>query len=200
MSERIGTTCVQGGWRPGDGEPRQVPIYQNTTWKYDTSEHMGRLFDLEESGYFYTRLANPTNDAVAAKVAELEGGTAAMLTVLGPGGELLRGVQHRRRGRSRGGQLGHLRGTYNLLAHTMGRMGLECTFVDPHCTDEELKAAFRPNTKCVFGETHRQPGALGARHRALRGGGPRATACRSSWTTPSPRRCCAVPSSGAPTS
>ena len=77
MSERIGTTCVQGGWRPGDGEPRQVPIYQNTTWKYDTSEHMGRLFDLEESGYFYTRLANPTNDAVAAKIAELEGGAAA---------------------------------------------------------------------------------------------------------------------------
>ena len=77
MSERIGTTCVQGGWRPGDGEPRQVPIYQNTTWKYDTSEHMGRLFDLDESGYFYTRLANPTNDAVAAKIAELEGGAAA---------------------------------------------------------------------------------------------------------------------------
>lgn len=83
MSERIGTTCVQGGWRPGDGEPRQVPIYQNTTWKYDTSEHMGRLFDLEESGYFYTRLANPTNDAVAAKIAELEGGAAAMLTSSG---------------------------------------------------------------------------------------------------------------------
>ena len=83
MSERIGTTCVQGGWRPGDGQPRQVPIYQNTTWKYDTSEHMGRLFDLEESGYFYTRLANPTNDAVAAKIAELEGGCAAMLTSSG---------------------------------------------------------------------------------------------------------------------
>ncbi|WP_295999456.1 PLP-dependent transferase, partial [uncultured Adlercreutzia sp.] len=83
MTESLGTTCVQGGWRPGDGEPRQVPIYQNTTWKYDTSEHMGRLFDLEESGYFYTRLANPTNDAVAAKIAELEGGTAAMLTSSG---------------------------------------------------------------------------------------------------------------------
>lgn len=110
MSERIGTTCVQGGWRPGDGEPRQVPIYQNTTWKYDTSEHMGRLFDLEESGYFYTRLANPTNDAVAAKIAELEGGCAAMLTSSGQAGELLRGVQHRRGGRSRGGLLGHLRG------------------------------------------------------------------------------------------
>ena len=83
MSETIGTTCVQGGYRPGGGEPRQVPIYQSTTWKFDTSEHMGRLFDLEESGYFYTRLANPTNDAVAAKIAELEGGTAAMLTSSG---------------------------------------------------------------------------------------------------------------------
>ena len=83
MSESISTTCVQGGYRPGDGEPRQIPIYQSTTWKYDTSEHMGRLFDLEEAGYFYTRLANPTNDFVAAKIAELEGGTAAMLTSSG---------------------------------------------------------------------------------------------------------------------
>ncbi len=157
MDERIGTICVQGGWRPGDGEPRQVPIYQNTTWKYDTSEHMGRLFDLEESGYFYTRLANPTNDAVAAKIAALEGGAAAMLTSFGPGGELLRRVQHCRRGRSRGGLLGHLRRHLQLFAHTMARMGLECTFVDPHCTDEELAAAFRPNTKCVFGETIANP-------------------------------------------
>ena len=83
MSESISTTCVQGGYRPGDGEPRQIPIYQSTTWKFDTSEHMGRLFDLEEAGYFYTRLANPTNDAVAAKIAELEGGTAGMLTSSG---------------------------------------------------------------------------------------------------------------------
>ena len=172
MSERIGTTCVQGGWRPGDGEPRQVPIYQNTTWKYDTSEHMGRLFDLEESGYFYTRLANPTNDAVAAKIAELEGGCAAMLTSSGQAANFFAVFNIAGAGDHVVASSAIYGGTYNLLAHTMGRMGLECTFVDPHCTDEELKAAFRPNT---------------------------ATGCRSSWTTPSPRRCCAGPSSGAPT-
>ena len=111
MSESIGTTCVQGGYRPGDGEPRQLPIYQSTTWKFDTSEHMGRLFDLEEAGYFYTRLQNPTNDAVAAKIAELEGGTAAMLTSSGQAANFFAvfRVQHRGCGRSRGGQLGHLR-------------------------------------------------------------------------------------------
>ncbi|MFR2586553.1 MAG: O-acetylhomoserine aminocarboxypropyltransferase/cysteine synthase family protein [Adlercreutzia equolifaciens] len=157
MSERIGTTCVQGGWRPGDGEPRQVPIYQNTTWKYDTSEHMGRLFDLEESGYFYTRLANPTNDAVAAKVAELEGGTAAMLTSSGQAANFFAVFNIAGAGDHVVASSAIYGGTYNLLAHTMGRMGLECTFVDPHCTDEELKAAFRPNTKCVFGETIANP-------------------------------------------
>ena len=141
MSERIGTTCVQGGWRPGDGEPRQVPIYQNTTWKYDTSEHMGRLFDLEESGYFYTRLANPTNDAVASGQAA---NFFAVFNIAGAGNHVV-------------ASSAIYGGTYNLLAHTMKRMGLECTFVDPHCTDEELKAAFRPNTKCVFGETITNP-------------------------------------------
>ena len=157
MSERIGTTCVQGGWRPGDGEPRQVPIYQNTTWKYDTSEHMGRLFDLEESGYFYTRLANPTNDAVAAKIAELEGGAAAMLTSSGQAANFFAVFNIAGAGDHVVASSAIYGGTYNLLAHTMGRMGLECTFVDPHCTDEELKAAFRPNTKCVFGETIANP-------------------------------------------
>ena len=157
MSERIGTTCVQGGWRPGDGEPRQVPIYQNTTWKYDTSEHMGRLFDLEESGYFYTRLANPTNDAVAAKIAELEGGAAAMLTSSGQAANFFAVFNIAGAGDHVVASSAIYGGTYNLLAHTMGRMGLECTFVDPHCTDEELKAAFRPNTKCVFGETIAYP-------------------------------------------
>ena len=157
MSERIGTTCVQGGWRPGDGEPRQVPIYQNTTWKYDTSEHMGRLFDLEESGYFYTRLANPTNDAVAAKIAELEGGCAAMLTSSGQAANFFAVFNIAGAGDHVVASSAIYGGTYNLLAHTMGRMGLECTFVDPHCTDEELKAAFRPNTKCVFGETIANP-------------------------------------------
>ena len=157
MSERIGTTCVQGGWRPGDGQPRQVPIYQNTTWKYDTSEHMGRLFDLEESGYFYTRLANPTNDAVAAKIAELEGGCAAMLTSSGQAANFFAVFNIAGAGDHVVASSAIYGGTYNLLAHTMGRMGLECTFVDPHCTDEELEAAFRPNTKCVFGETIANP-------------------------------------------
>ena len=157
MSERIGTTCVQGGWRPGDGEPRQVPIYQNTTWKYDTSEHMGRLFDLEESGYFYTRLANPTNDAVAAKIAELEGGAAAMLTSSGQAANFFAVFNIAGAGDHVVASSAIYGGTYNLLAHTMKRMGLECTFVDPHCADEELKAAFRPNTKCVFGETIANP-------------------------------------------
>ena len=157
MSERIGTTCVQGGWRPGDGEPRQVPIYQNTTWKYDTSEHMGRLFDLEESGYFYARLANPTNDAVAAKIAELEGGCAAMLTSSGQAANFFAVFNIAGAGDHVVASSAIYGGTYNLLAHTMGRMGLECTFVDPHCTDEELEAAFRPNTKCVFGETIANP-------------------------------------------
>ena len=157
MSERIGTTCVQGGWRPGDGQPRQVPIYQNTTWKYDTSEHMGRLFDLDESGYFYTRLANPTNDAVAAKIAELEGGCAAMLTSSGQAANFFAVFNIAGAGDHVVASSAIYGGTYNLLAHTMKRMGLECTFVDPHCTDEELKAAFRPNTKCVFGETIANP-------------------------------------------
>ena len=157
MDERIGTICVQGGWRPGDGEPRQVPIYQNTTWKYDTSEHMGRLFDLEESGYFYTRLANPTNDAVAAKIAELEGGAAAMLTSSGQAANFFAVFNIAGAGDHVVASSAIYGGTYNLFAHTMARMGLECTFVDPHCTDEELAAAFRPNTKCVFGETIANP-------------------------------------------
>ncbi len=157
MTESIGTTCVQGGWRPGDGEPRQVPIYQNTTWKYDTSEHMGRLFDLEESGYFYTRLANPTNDAVAAKIAALEGGTAAMLTSSGQAANFFAVFNIAGAGDHVVASSTIYGGTYNLFAHTMARMGLECTFVDPHCTDEELAAAFRPNTKAVFGETIANP-------------------------------------------
>lgn len=109
MSESLATTCVQGGYRPGDAEPRQVPIYQSTTWKYDTSEHMGRLFDLEESGYFYTRLQNPTNDFVAAKICELEGGSAAMLTSSGQAGKFLCCVQYRRAGRPCSGFFGYLR-------------------------------------------------------------------------------------------
>lgn len=157
MSESLSTICVQGGYRPGDGEPRQVPIYQSTTWKYDTSEHMGKLFDLEESGYFYTRLQNPTNDFVAAKIAELEGGTAAMLTSSGQAANFFSVFNIAGCGDHIVASSAIYGGTYNLFAHTMARMGLECTFVSPDCTDEELEAAFKPNTKAVFGETIANP-------------------------------------------
>ena len=157
MSFSIDTRCVQGGYRPGDGEPRQVPIIQSTTFKYDTSEHMGQLFDLEAPGYFYTRLQNPTNDYVAAKIAEMEGGAAAMLTSSGQAATFFSIFNICEAG-------GHVvasstiyGGTYNLLAHTMAKMGIECTFVAPDCTDDELEAAFTPNTKCVFGETIANP-------------------------------------------
>ena len=157
MTQSIDTICVQGGYQPEDGSPRQVPIYQSTTWKYDTSEHMGRLFDLEEAGYFYTRLQNPTNDFVAAKLAQLEGGTAGMLTSSGQAANFFSIFNIAGCGDHVVSSSAIYGGTYNLLAHTMQRMGLECTFVDPHCTDEELEAAFRPNTKCVFGETIANP-------------------------------------------
>lgn len=157
MTEHIGTTCVQGGYRPGDAEPRQVPIYQSTTWKYDTSEHMGRLFDLEESGYFYTRLQNPTNDAVAAKIAELEGAAAGMLTSSGQAANFFALFNIMGAGDHVVASSAIYGGTYNLIAHTMCRMGVESTFVAPDCTDEELEAAFRPNTKAVFGETIANP-------------------------------------------
>ena len=158
MSEQtIGTTCVQGGYHPGDAEPRQVPIYQSTTWKYDTSEHMGKLFDLEESGYFYSRLQNPTCDLVAAKICEMEGGSAAMLTSSGMAANFLAIFNVAGAGDHVVASSAIYGGTYNLLAHTMGRMGVTCTFVAPDCTDEELEAAFQPNTKLVFGETIANP-------------------------------------------
>ncbi|MBS6941327.1 MAG: PLP-dependent transferase [Slackia piriformis] len=157
MTEHIGTTCVQGGYRPGDAEPRQIPIYQSTTWKYDTSEHMGRLFDLEEAGYFYTRLQNPTNDYVAAKICELEGGTAAMLTSSGQAANFFAMFNIASAGDHIVASSAIYGGTYNLLAVTMKRMGVESTFVSPDCTPEELDAAFRPNTKAVFGETIANP-------------------------------------------
>ena len=131
MAQSIATKCVQGGYHPEDGEPRQVPIYQSTTWKYDTSEHMGKLFDLEESGYFYTRLQNPTNDYVAAKIAELEGGTAAMLTSSGQAANFFAVFNIAGNGDHIVASSAIYGGTYNLFAHTMERMGLECTFVSP---------------------------------------------------------------------
>ena len=157
MSQQVGTTCVQGGWKPGDAEPRQVPIYQNTTWRYATGEHMARLFDLAEAGYFYTRLANPTNDAVAKKICELEGGTAAMLTSSGQAANFFALFNICEAGSHIVASSAIYGGTYNLIAVTMAKMGIESTFVAPDCSAEELDAAFRPNTRAVFGETIANP-------------------------------------------
>ncbi len=153
----IGTKCVQAGYTPGNGEPRQIPIIQSTTFKYDTSEHMGKLFDLEESGYFYTRLQNPTNDMVAAKIAALEGGTAAMLTSSGQAANFYAVFNIATCGDHVVASSTIYGGTYNLFHVTMRKMGVDFTFVSPDCTEEELNAAFRPNTKAVFGETIANP-------------------------------------------
>lgn len=153
----LGTRCVQAGYTPKNGEPRQLPIVQSTTFKYDTSEQMGRLFDLEESGYFYTRLQNPTNDAVAAKIADLEGGCAGMLTSSGQAANFFAVFNIAECGDHVVASSAIYGGTFNLLAHTLRKMGIECTFVSPTCTREELDAAFRPNTKCVVGETIANP-------------------------------------------
>lgn len=153
----IATRCVQAGYTPGDGEPRQIPIVQSTTFKYDTSEHMGQLFDLEAEGYFYTRLQNPTNDAVAAKICALEGGSAAMLTSSGQAANFFALFNICEAGAHVVASSAIYGGTFNLLAHTMAKMGVESTFVAPDCTDEELAAAFRPNTRAVFGETIANP-------------------------------------------
>ncbi len=153
----IETKCVQGGYTPGNGEPRQIPIVQSTTFKYATSEDMGKLFDLEASGYFYTRLQNPTNDCVAAKICEMEGGTAAMLTSSGQAASFYSIFNIASCGDHIVSSSTIYGGTYNLFAVTMKRMGIEFTFVSPDCTDEELNAAFKPNTKAVFGETIANP-------------------------------------------
>ena len=158
MSEyRIETKCVQGGYTPGNGEPRQIPIYQSTTFKYDTSEHMGQLFDLEASGYFYSRLQNPTCDLVAAKIAALEGGTAAMLTSSGQAANFYAVFNVANCGDHVVASSTIYGGTFNLFSVTMKKMGIEFTSVAPDCTEEELAAAFKPNTKAVFGETIANP-------------------------------------------
>ena len=154
---RIETKCVQSGYTPGNGEPRQIPIVQSTTFKYSTSEAMGRLFDLEDSGYFYSRLQNPTCDAVAAKICDLEGGTAAMLTSSGQSANFYAVFNIAGNGDHVVSSASIYGGTYNLFAVTMKRMGVYFTFISPDCTDEELEAAFRPNTKAVFGETIANP-------------------------------------------
>ena len=155
--QRIETVCVQGGYTPANGEPRQIPIVQSTTFKYATSEDMGKLFDLEASGYFYTRLQNPTNDYVAAKIAALEGGTAAMLTSSGQAANFFALFNICSCGDHIVSSSSIYGGTFNLISVTMAKMGIETTFVAPDCTEEELRAAFRPNTKCVFGETIANP-------------------------------------------
>ncbi len=154
---KIDSICVQGGYTPGNGEPRQIPIIQSTTFKYDTSEDMGRLFDLEASGYFYTRLQNPTNDYVAAKIAQLEGGAAGMLTSSGQAANFYALFNICSCGDHIVSSSTIYGGTYNLISVTMKRMGIDVTFVSPDATEEELNAAFRDNTKVMFGETIANP-------------------------------------------
>ncbi|MBR3503059.1 MAG: O-acetylhomoserine aminocarboxypropyltransferase/cysteine synthase [Clostridia bacterium] len=154
---RIETKCVQGGYTPGNGEPRQIPIIQSTTFKYATGEDMGRLFDLEASGYFYSRLQNPTCDMVAAKICEMEGGSAAMLTSSGQAASFYAVFNIASCGDHVVASSAIYGGTYNLFSVTMKKMGLDFTFVSPDCSEEELEAAFRPNTKAVFGETIANP-------------------------------------------
>ena len=154
---KIETKCVQGGYTPGNGEPRQIPIVQSTTFHYDTSEDMAKLFDLEASGYFYSRLQNPTCDTVAAKICELEGGTAAMLTSSGQAANFYAVFNIATCGDHVVSASTIYGGTFNLFAVTMKKMGVDFTFVSPDCTEEELAAAFRPNTKAVFGETIANP-------------------------------------------
>lgn len=152
------TLCVQAGWTPVKGQPRVLPIIQSTTFKYDTSEQMARLFDLEDSGYFYSRLQNPTVDAVAAKIAALEGGVAAMLTSSGQAANFYAVFNICESGDHIVSSSNIYGGTYNLFGVTMKKLGIECTFVDPNASEEEIQAAFRPNTKVLFGETISNPG------------------------------------------
>lgn len=151
------TICIQGGWKPKKGEPRVLPIYQSTTFKYDTSDQMGRLFDLEDSGYFYTRLQNPTNDAVASKIAELEGGVGAMLTSSGQAANFYAILNICKEGDHIVSSAPIYGGTFNLFAVTMKKMGIDFTFIDPDASEEEISKAFKPNTKGLFAETLSNP-------------------------------------------
>ena len=158
MEKRIlDSICVQGGWQPKNGEPRVLPIYQSTTYKYDNSEQMGRLFDLEEEGYFYTRLQNPTNDVVAQKICDLEGGVAGMLTSSGQAANYYAAFNICEAGDHIICSAHVYGGTFNLFGVTMKKQGIDVTFINPDCTEEELEAAFKPNTKMVFGETISNP-------------------------------------------
>lgn len=157
MSNKIETKCIIEGWKPGNGEPRQLPIYQSTTFKYDNSDEMSKLFDLEVAGYFYTRLQNPTNDAVAAKICSLEGGAAAMLTSSGQAANFYAVFNICEAGDHFIASTSIYGGTYNLFNVTMRKMGIECTFVDQDLSEEELGKYFKPNTKLLFGETITNP-------------------------------------------
>lgn len=154
----LDTICVQGGWQPKNGEPRQIPIIQSTTFKYENTEEMAQLFDLEKSGYFYTRLQNPTNDAVAAKIADLEGGAAAVLTSSGQAANFYAVFNICEAGSHIIASNEIYGGTYNLFGVTLPKLGIECTFVSPDATDDEILAAVRPNTRAFFGETISNPG------------------------------------------
>ena len=158
MKKNLETICVHGGWKPSKGEPQQLPIYQSTTFRYETSDQMARLFDLKDEGYFYTRLANPTNDAVAKKIAALEGGVGAMLTSSGQAANFYAVFNICQAGDHFVTSNCIYGGTYNLFGVTMKKLGIECTFVDPDWSDEKIEACFRPNTKCFFGETISNPG------------------------------------------
>ena len=157
---KLETLCVQAGWQPKKGEPRVLPIYQSTTFKYETSEQMARLFDLEESGFFYSRLQNPTNEAVAAKIAALEGGVGAMLTSSGQAANFFCFFNICESGDHIVSATSIYGGTYNLLSVTLKKLGIECTFVDQDASEEEIAKAFRPNTKLLFGETISNPGVM----------------------------------------
>ncbi len=157
---KLETLCVQAGWQPKKGEPRVLPIYQSTTFKYETSEQMARLFDLEESGFFYSRLQNPTNEAVAAKIAALEGGVGAMLTSSGQAANFFCFFNICEAGDHIVSATSIYGGTYNLLSVTLKKLGIECTFVDQDASEEEIAKAFRPNTKLLFGETISNPGVM----------------------------------------
>ena len=158
MGKSLETICIHGGWKPQKGEPQQLPIYQSTTFRYESSEQMARLFDLEDSGYFYTRLANPTNDAVAKKIAALEGGVGAVLTSSGQAANFYAIINLCGAGDHFVTSNTIYGGTFNLFGVTMKKLGIECTFIDPDWDDEKIEAAFRPNTKCFFGETISNPG------------------------------------------
>ena len=158
MKKNVETICIHGGWKPSKGEPQQLPIYQSTTFKYDTSEQMARLFDLKDEGYFYTRLANPTNDAVAKKIAALEGGVGAVLTSSGQAANFYAVFNICEAGDHFVTSNTIYGGTYNLFGVTMRKLGIECTFIVPDWDDERIERAFRTNTKCFFGEKISNPG------------------------------------------